>query len=367
MYRRTRARIDLDAVRANFRLAARLAPGSRNIAVIKGNAYGHGMLAVADALDELAPAYAVAILEEAIELRDHGVSKPLLVLEGVYSDAALAEAAAKDLILMLHAPEQLDLLLAAKLEAPPALWLKVDTGMHRLGLAPDALLPTLDALRAAALVATPPVVCTHLASADARENPQTERQLGVFDTLTRGLDLPLSIANSAGILAWPDSHSDWNRPGYMLFGDSPLRKAVAAAEELEPAMHFEAELIAVREIAAGEAVGYGGRWCAERPSTIGTVAVGYADGYPRHAPDGTPTRVGGAIAPLVGIVSMDMITVDLTDVPHARPGDLVTLWGEGLPIATVAEHVGSTGYELLTRVSERVPRVYVSARNVDST
>ena len=366
MHRHTRARISLDAVRANFRLAARLAPRSRNIAVIKGNAYGHGMLAVADALDDLAPAYAVAILEEALELRDHGVSKPLLVLEGVHSDAALAEATAQDLVLMLHAPEQLDLLLAAKFDVPPVLWLKVDTGMHRLGLAPDALVSTLDALRAAELLVTPPVVCTHLASADVPDNPQTERQLGVFDALTLDLDVPLSVANSAGILAWPESYADWNRPGYMLFGDSPLKEAVAAASELEPAMHFEAELIAVREIAAGEAVGYGGRWRAERPSRIGTVAVGYADGYPRHAPDGTPTRVGGEIAPLVGIVSMDMITVDLTEVPQAAPGDLVTLWGEDLPIATVAKHVGSTGYELLTRVSERVPREYVFAQSIDS-
>ena len=365
MHRRTWARIDLDAVRANFRLAAGLAPRSQNMAVIKGNAYGHGMLAVADALDDLAPAYAVAILEEAIELRDHGVSKPLLVLEGVYSAAALAEAAARDLILMLHTREQLDLLLEAKLETPPPLWLKVDTGMHRLGLAPDALVPTLDALRSADLLPTPPVVCTHLSSADAPDDPQTERQLGVFDALTRDLNLPLSVANSAGILAWPDSHADWNRPGYMLFGDSPLKAGIATAEELEPAMHFEAELIAVREVAVGETVGYGGRWRAERPSRIGTVAVGYADGYPRHAPDGTPTRVGGEIARLAGIVSMDMITVDLTDVPRAVPGDLVTLWGEGLPVATVAGYVGSTGYELLTRVSQRVPREYGFAQNTD--
>jgi len=358
MHRRTRARIDLNAVRANFRLAARLAPQSQNIAVVKGEAYGHGMLAVADTLDDLAPAYAVAIIEEAIELRDHGVSKPLLVLEGVYGADALTEAATRDLTLMLHAPEQLALLLEAKLETPPALWLKVDTGMHRLGLAPDALAPTLEALRAADRLVMPPVVCTHLASADALDDPHTRQQLDVFAELTRDLDLPLSIANSAGILAWPGSHADWNRPGYMLFGDSPMQEDVAAASELVPAMHFEAELIAVREVAPGETVGYGGRWRAERPSRIGTVAVGYADGYPRHAPDGTPTCVGGHIAPLAGIVSMDMITVDLTDVPQAQPGDLVTLWGEGLPIGAVARHVGGTGYELLTRVSQRVPREY---------
>ena len=366
MYRRTRARIDLAAVRGNFALAARLAPQSKNIAVIKGEAYGHGMLAVADALDDLAPAYAVAILEEAIELREHGVSKPLLVLEGVHDARALAEAAARGLTLMLHTPEQVDLLLAAKLSKPPPLWLKVDTGMHRLGLAPDALMPALDALRAANGLAAPPVVCTHLASADAIGSPQTERQLDRFAGLTKDLDLPLSVANSAGILAWPGSHADWNRPGYMLFGDSPLHEASATAAELEPAMQFEAELIAVREVAAGETVGYGGRWRADRPSTIGTVAVGYADGYPRHAPDGTPTRVGGHTAPLAGVVSMDMITVDLTDVPQVRPGDLVTLWGDGLPVGSVARHVGSTGYELLTRVSQRVPREYLPAQNTDS-
>ncbi|MEM8815299.1 MAG: alanine racemase [Pseudomonadota bacterium] len=358
MHRRTEARIDLAAIRANFRLAARLAPRSRNIAVIKANAYGHGLLAVAEALDELAPAYAVAILEEAIELREHGVSKPLLVLEGVHSPDALTEAAARGVSLVLHSPAQLDMLLGAALGQFPDLWLKVDTGMHRLGFMPAEFGKALERLMSSGRLKTPPVVCTHLAAADMPANTHTAQQLREFTALTGNLELPLSIGNSAAILAWPESHADWNRPGYMLYGNSPLAEAVAAAGELRPAMHFEAELIALREVASGERVGYGGRWRASGPSTIGTVAVGYADGYPRHAPDGTPTLVNGRIAPLAGVVSMDMITIDLTGHPAAKPGDRVTLWGDGLPVGEVARHTGTIGYELLTRVTDRVPRVF---------
>jgi alanine racemase len=202
------------------------------------------------------------------------------------------------------------------------------------------------------------VVCTHLACADDADNDFTSMQLDVFRSAATALGLPVSIANSAGILAWPDSHADWNRPGYMLYGNSPMRKRIDAAKDLTPAMTLRSELIAIREIGAGESVGYGGRWAASRPSRIGTVAIGYADGYPRHAPDGTPTFVDGCIAPLVGTVSMDMITIDLTGIDQAEVGAGVELWGSNVSVDDVASMSNTIGYELLTHVSARVPRIF---------
>lgn len=352
--RGTRAVIDLAAIRDNYRHACELAPGSRTMPVIKANAYGHGMLEVADALAPLAPALAVAILEEAVVLRDAGVDLPVLVLEGPRDAAGFAEARARDLTVMLHEPAQLAGLAASR--GPVKAWLKLDTGMHRLGFPPADIGAVLDELDGS-LTGTP-VLCTHLACADEPGNAHTREQLRRFADATRGLELPASISNSAAILAWPESHADWNRPGYMLYGDSPLLAEHPSAEPLRPAMRFEAELIALRDIAPGEAVGYGARWTAERPAVIGTVAAGYGDGYPRHAPNGTPVFVNGRIAPLVGTVSMDMITIDLSGHDGLAVGATVELWGDNLPVRRVAEAVGTIGYELVTRVAERVPRVY---------
>ena len=356
--RGTRAVIDLAAIRDNYRYACELAPGSRTMPVIKANAYGHGMLEVAKTLAPLAPALAVAILEEAVALRDAGLDVSVLVLEGPRDAAGFAEARARDLTVMLHEPGQLAAL--ERSGGPVKAWVKLDTGMHRLGFAAAELGTVLDDLERGGFLAATPVVCTHLACADEPGNAHTQAQLRGFAEATRGLELPGSIGNSAAILAWPESHADWNRAGYMLYGDSPLRVEHPAAARLKPAMRFEAELIALREIAAGESVGYGARWTAERPAVIGTVAAGYGDGYPRHAPNGTPVLVNGRIAPLVGTVSMDMITLDVSDHDGLAVGDTVELWGEELPLRRVAEAVGTIGYELVTRVAERVPRVYVS-------
>ena len=230
--------------------------------------------------------------------------------------------------------------------------------MHRLGFDPAEIRAVLGELDG--LLADAPVVCTHLACADEPGNAHTCEQLRRFAAATRDLGLPASVSNSAAILAWPESHADWNRAGYMLYGDSPLLTEHPSAAPLRPAMRFEAELIALRDIAPGEAVGYGARWTAERSAAIGTVAVGYGDGYPRHAPNGTPVLVNGRIAPLVGTVSMDMITIDVSGHDGLSVGDTVELWGDGLPIRRVAEVVGTIGYELATRVAERVPRVYLN-------
>ena len=356
MYRKTEALIDLDAIRSNYAVACNLAPQSKNIAVIKADAYGHGILPIAKALQSVVPAFAVAILDEALELRKAGISTPLLVLEGVNSTEAIETAVANNLSLVVHSEEQVSLIQQASLSAPVSIWLKVDTGMHRLGLPPAQLRTVLERLQDCACDIS--VLCTHLASADDMTSDATQQQFELFEACASGFGLPLSIANSAGILAWPESHADWNRPGYMLYGDSPMANDVDTARGLQPAMTFRSEIIAVREIAAGEAVGYGGRWTATRPSKIGTVACGYADGYPRHAPNGTPTLVNGHVAPLVGTVSMDMITIDVTEHENVAIGDSVELWGTGLSVSTVASAAGTIGYELLTSVTPRVPRIY---------
>lgn len=355
-FRKTEALIDLDAIRQNYALACTLAPQSKNIAVIKADAYGHGMRNVAEALQDVVPAFAVAIVDEALELREAGVTVPLLVLEGANSVAACEAAAANNLSLLVHSHEQVSILLQASLSARVSVWLKVDTGMHRLGVSPGDLKSVLDKLQSGGQEIA--VLCTHLACADDLANDATSEQIEKFRACTAGLDLPLSISNSAGILGWPESYADWNRPGYMLYGNSPMVSDIETAKGLKPAMTLRSEIIAIREVSPGESVGYGGRWTATRPSTIATVAVGYADGYPRHAPNGTPAQVNGKLAPLVGAVSMDMISIDLTDHDNVTVGDSVELWGAAIPVGGVAAMSGTIGYELLTGVTSRVPRRY---------
>ena len=358
MHRRTAATIDLGAIRDNFALADRKAPTSKTMAVIKANAYGHGLLEVAAALHDGAAAFAVATLDEAVVLRAAGVDKDILVLEGVNSADGYREAEADGLTLAVNSREQVEQALAS--EAP--VWIKVDTGMHRLGIQPGELADVLTQLRKASVDVQ--AVCTHLACADDVDDAATRRQLNAFRACVEGFGLPCSIANSAGILGWPDTHAAWNRPGIMLYGASPFATDLAAASALRPAMTLEAEVIALREIPAGDSVGYGGRWTAERASKIATLAAGYADGYPRHAPDGTPTFVNGHIAPIAGTVSMDMITIDVTDHPGVAVGDLVELWGRNVSVSDIAKRAGTISYELLTGVSPRVPRRHTSSGSV---
>ena len=352
MHRRTTAIIDLEAIRANLALALAQAPSAKAMAVIKANAYGHGMLEVAAGLESMAAAFAVATIDEALALRAAGVGKDVLVLEGVTSADAVREAEAAGLTIMINSREQAEMALASSVRV----WVKVDTGMHRLGIQPSDLAEVLDRMQRATVSVD--VVCTHLACADDLDNALTSRQIDAFRACTNGCGLPRSIANSAGILGWPDSHAEWIRPGIMLYGSSPF--IADDVPGLRPAMTFEAEVIAVREIPEGDSVGYGARWTASRPSRIATLAAGYADGYPRHAPNGTPTYVNGHVAPIAGTVSMDMITVDVTDIPGVAVGDAVELWGGHVSVNEVATRAGTISYDLLTGVSSRVPRLYRS-------
>jgi alanine racemase len=352
-----RARIDLDALRHNLRYARALAGAARKVAVVKANGYGHGAVPVARALAGLADAFGVACVEEALELRESGVRDPILLMEGVFAPDEIPLADRLGLSMVVHCQEQLEWVRAARPNRPLACWLKVDSGMHRVGFPPDWVrgvywdLADLPQVREVVLM-------THLARADEPDHPYTARQLAVFEEACDGLGAPRSIAASAGLLAWPAAIADWVRPGIMLYGASPLGDLHPGAARLRPVMTLESALIAVRELAAGEPVGYGGRFTCERPTRVGVVAAGYADGYPRHARDGTPVAVDGHPTRLIGRVSMDMLTVDLTDLPQARSGDPVELWGPRVSANAVAAASDTISYELFTGVTGRVPLVY---------
>lgn len=356
--RPTTTTVSLSALKRNLKLAGKFAPGSKNVAVIKANAYGHGAHVVAQALESEVDAFAVAFFDEAVQLRDKGIRVPILVLQGNTGLNDVKEAAARDFWLMLHDHQQLEWVLAAAVDQPVNAWLKVDTGMHRLGMDPGEAVTAIERLLGSTNVCQPPVLCTHLACANETDHAMTNTQVAELKALAAIYKLPMSIANSAGIMHWPESHAHWNRPGYMLYGNSPTGSFGRDETGLVPAMTVHSELIAVRQLSAGEGVGYGQRWTAEIPSTIGTIPIGYGDGYPRHAPDGTPVLVKGKRVPLAGTVSMDTITVDLTGLEDPKVGDPVELWGQSLSVNEIASIAGTIGYEILAGLSGRVPLVY---------
>jgi alanine racemase len=355
MARPNQARLDLAALRHNLGVARKLAPQSKIMAVVKANAYGHGATAVATALHGNVDALAVACIEEAVELRYAGIEAPILLLEGPFEPIELLSAAQFGLWLTISSEHQLRWLEEAQLPHPVTCWLKVDTGMNRLGVPVSRAGDCFIRLRTSPNCAPDIVTYTHFASADDVRSTQTTRQLDAFNALP--ITTPRSAANSAGVLAWPQAHYDWIRPGYMLYGNSPMFQPHPNAATLKPVMTLTSAVIAVRDVAVGDTAGYGAIWTAQRPSRIATVTIGYGDGYPREAPNGTPVMINGQRAPLAGRVSMDMLTVDVTDLHGVAPGDEVVLWGDVLPVAEIARHAGTIGYELTTRMPARTPRV----------
>ncbi|HET8730789.1 MAG TPA: alanine racemase [Moraxellaceae bacterium] len=356
--REARLGISLSALHHNLRRVREAAPYARVMAMVKADAYGHGARLVAEALAE-ADGFGVALVEEGLALRAAGIRQPITVLEGVFSDAEMFEAVRHGLDVVVHQDVQLDYLERCRLTGPVAVWLKLDTGMHRLGFSPAAALTACRRIRLAR-VSGDVGLLTHFACADDLDSPMTERQMSSFRSVQEQLQqdgalLRKSLSNSAGILAWPAAHGDWVRPGIMLYGSSPFADQSAESLGLRPVMTLSSRLIAVRRLQAGEPVGYGASWVAPRDTWIGVVGIGYGDGYPRHAPNGTPVLVNGRRVPLAGRVSMDMITVDLGDTP-AQPGDPCILWGEGLPADEVAAHAGTLSYELFCKVTNRVRR-----------
>jgi len=332
------------------------------MAVIKSNGYGHGLVAAATALDA-ADAFAVARMEEALRLREAGIDKPLVLLEGVFDSHDLALARAQRLELVVHSGEQVRLLTGSSSELPLTVWLKVDTGMHRLGIDPEHVPQAVRTLRASPAVAELRLM-THFAQAERLDDGMTRAQIRSLQAADDGFDGAVTLANSAAILGWkpdldamaaghPGFGPGWIRPGICLYGISPFPDETGAKLGLEPAMEFLSTLIAVKPVAAGERIGYGGRYRAERDMRLGIAA----DGYPWCMPDGAPVLVAGRRAPIAGRVSMDMITVDLSHLPEAAVGDEVMLWGRGLPVEEVARYAGTIPYELVCRVTERVIKV----------
>ncbi len=344
------AEISLAALRHNLSVVRRCAPASRAFAVIKANGYGHGMLRVAAALKE-ADGFAVLSLSEAQQLREAGFEQPILMLEGFFSADELPQIAKLGVAVVVHAPWQV----AAINSAPVTgvnVFLKINTGMNRLGFPPHEVADACRALRLGGRLDRC-VLMTHFATADDERG--IADQLAQFASATDGVRGEHCMANSAAILRYPQAHADWVRPGIMLYGASPFADQTAAALDLRPVMTLKSKLIAVQSVSAGEAVGYGRTFVAEQAMTVGIVACGYADGYPRHAGTGTPVLVEGQRTRLLGRVSMDMLAVDLTPVPLAGVGSTVVLWGEGLPVEEVAAAAGTISYELLTALAARVP------------
>jgi alanine racemase len=354
MSRPARITIDTDALRHNHRTLRGL-HGGRVLAVLKADAYGHGAAACARALADEADGFAVAFGDEATALRAAGVRAPVLVLEGVFSAAELHMAVQESWWIVVHHEEQLAMIERCALPAASlAVWLKLDSGMHRCGFAPDAFRAAHRRLAATGKVSSITLM-SHFARADEPDVDVTAQQIACFEHATEGLAGPRSLANSAGVLCWPAARRDWARCGIALYG-----AGAGTPGRLRPVMRVCSEVMAVREIAAGEPLGYGGRFVATQPTRVGLVAFGYADGYPRSARDGTPVAVDGRRVPLIGRVSMDMLTVDLTDLPSAGVGSEVELWGREVPVDELAACAGTIAYELLCN-AKRAPKRYLGA------
>ncbi len=355
---KTRAHINTAALISNLALIRCLAPSNPILAVVKADAYGHGAVGLLSTVAQYTDALAVARLEEAKTLRDAQYQGRLILMCGVSNDTELSAAIALQLDIVVHDPAHLMLLTAHDYRAAHKthLWLKMDSGMHRLGFHPTQYAHAFQQLRALPWCSEI-IGMTHFSCADEPEKNTTEKQIQCYAEHTNHLALSNhSLANSAGILAWPAAHRGWLRPGLMMYGINPLENSL---HKLQPVMQLEAQVIATRIIPAGETTGYNQRWCAEKDSCIAFVAAGYADGYPITALNHSTVGFNGQRAPVVGRVSMDTIAIDCTDLTQ-KPlmGDYVELWGNTVSVTEVAQAAGSIAYELLTSVSARVPRIY---------
>lgn len=353
------ALISRRAIAHNIEIVRKTASRSRVWAVLKADAYGHGLVRTfGDGRSAFEHADGIAILETetAQTLRDLGWQKPILLLEGCFEPADLDAAARLGVTVTVHDNEQIAMFEAAQFVEPVAVYLKMNTGMNRLGFVPARFRGAHERLQAVAAVG-PITMMTHFANADRPEG--VVDQMALFERGAAGLEGEVSLANSAAVLAHPVTHRDWVRPGIMIYGASPFATRSAAEFGLRPAMRLESRLIATQMLQAGQSVGYGHRYTAEREMRIGVVACGYADGYPRVAPNGTPIAVDGVRTRVVGRVSMDMLTVDLTPVPQATVGSLVELWGDHVPVDEVAQAAGTVGYELLCAIAPRVPMITI--------
>ncbi|MFM9834635.1 MAG: alanine racemase [Methylophilaceae bacterium] len=345
------ATISHAALQHNLNVVKQYAPNAKIMAVVKANGYGHGLINVAHGL-YAADGFAVLGLNEAIDLREAGFSQTILMLEGVFSKDEVKLASGFGFDIVVHSLLQMQMLEQAKLARTVNVHLKMNSGMNRLGFTPNEYLAAFNRLKACKNVAEITLM-THFATAD--EEIGISAPMKLFQNAVQGLNQPLSLANSATILRHPEAHADWVRPGIMLYGASAVSGTPAVEFGLKPVMQFSSEIIAVQTLEKGESVGYGNRFTATQKIRVGIVACGYADGYPRHSPNGTPIAVNGKLTQTLGRVSMDMLFCDLTAAPETNIGTLVELWGQTVPVDAVAEASGTVGYELLCAVSPRVP------------
>jgi len=345
--------LNTEAVKHNVSIVRRHAPGAKIMAVIKANGYGHGLLRIAAALTGV-DAFAVARADEGIRLRKAGFAQPITVLEGFRNSEELDAFLQHGLDTVVHSFQQLEILETRPELAKLGAWLKIDTGMNRLGFRPADAAGACQRLRQCRIIAGPIRFMTHLANADDKNDDKTVQQIALFNDTLAGHAGERSIANSAGVLAWQEALADWVRPGVMIYGISPFPELTGKELGLHPVMGLYSQLIAVKPVYKGETVGYSGTWRCAESTLLGVIAIGYGDGYPRYARAGTPVLVNGRRVPLIGRVSMDMITVDMASQPGAKPGDPVTLWNDDLPVEEIAQCADTIPYTLVCGITQRV-------------
>jgi alanine racemase len=353
------ALINLEAIRQNVKKVREHAPNAKIMAVIKANGYGHGLILMAQVLNDV-DGLAIARISEGVFLRKSGVESKLLILSGFFSERQLNDIVEYSLDVVVHSVQQVEILKKYLGQTKISIWLKLNTGMNRLGLSPSEFSKAYQQLIALPNINSSISLMTHLSSADDMKSSMTQQQIALFNKTVNNISGEKSIANSAGIIGWPNSVTNWVRPGLMLYGVSPFLNSYGEDFGLNPVMSLHSKIIAVKNIAAGESVGYSGAWVSKKQTRLGVVGIGYGDGYPRHAKIGTPVLVNNKRVPLVGRVSMDMITVDLSSQKNAKPGDPVTLWGDGLAVEEIAKYADTISYTLLCGITQRIKVSYVT-------
>lgn len=355
MSRPSQVAVSTDALQHNLKRVRELAPKSRVMVPVKCDAYGHGIKTTVQALTD-ADGFAVACIEEAMQTRQF-TQKPIIILEGCYQSRELIDAEKNQFELIIHHLDQIEMLEKHQQPAQFQVWLKINTGMCRLGIKPSQFIDCWERLNACDKVAKPIKLMTHFANADQPDHPMNRSQIALFFDTIKSHKTICSLANSGATLAWPDTHADWVRPGIMMYGVSPFQDQTGLDHQLQPAMTLSSALIAIHDLNAGDKIGYCSRFECPNAMRIGIIAVGYGDGYPHALPDGAPVLIHGRPAPLVGNISMDMLAVDLSEHPDAKLNDSAILWGKGLPIETIARLANTIPYELLCNIHPRLRRV----------
>jgi alanine racemase len=350
------ANVNLTALQHNCDVIRKTAPRSKILAVVKSNAYGHGIVPVAQAVDSKVDAFGLAWLNEAIRIKESGVTKPLLLLKGVLTQGDLLCANSYGLDMVVHNFHQIELIEKTALHNPFKVWLKIDTGMHRLGFQPQDVAAAYQRLMKHPKIIKPLCLMTHFSDADDTNNAKTAGQIELFNRIVTDLKLEgeKCLANSGGTVGWPQAHTDWVRSGILMYGASPMLGSTGKKLGLKPAMTMVTKILSIQHLTKGAQIGYGSTWSCPEDMPVGLVNAGYGDGYPRNAPSGTPLLINSVRCPLIGRVSMDIMSVDLRPCPQAKIGDEVILWGEGLPIEEVAHGANTVAYELFCHITQRV-------------